>query len=435
MAGALCIDFGTSSIRIARRMPSGARKVIQIGGENQSTLDSVSIRSAIHVDSERKYVRYGEGAIAKRKEVPDCALYNASPKRWLQEPDQLGISPVEGLTLSREDLLTGLLANAISAAIRVMNIGQATFDSIEIRMAHPVWPDAVRSAAEEAMCRLSYKAKRLAFEGDWKTVTTGRLMRDMPSEYDLNNTRGTLVLEPIAAAVELLPGTENIRRVCVLVDVGAGTTDIGLFEGVVPDENTRLRQRLYMMGSPRSLFLAGDYLDNLVLQMFRARVPTATAYDLADLKFRIRNVKEFLFKSGYVEALGVRVTLDSLERSESVQRMVRQVRSEIQSLISLNQDRILTYLNARINPLSKLEIVMAGGGATISFLCNALNQPYAMGSIQLPTRLSKPDDDDVPNLYDASRDRLAVSLGGASERYDECQHQRPEVKMIRRGAY
>ena len=50
MSGALCIDFGTSSIRAVRRQPSGKLKTLDIGRVTRSKLDDASIRCEIHVD-------------------------------------------------------------------------------------------------------------------------------------------------------------------------------------------------------------------------------------------------------------------------------------------------------------------------------------------------------------------------------------------------
>ena len=90
MSGALCIDFGTSSIRAVRRLPSGKLKTLDIGRVTKSRLDDASIRSEIHVDEHRRYVRFGERAVVARKDTGTPSLYESSPKLWLKEPDRLG---------------------------------------------------------------------------------------------------------------------------------------------------------------------------------------------------------------------------------------------------------------------------------------------------------------------------------------------------------
>ncbi|WP_146185759.1 hypothetical protein [Limnohabitans sp. 2KL-1] len=434
MSGALCIDFGTSSIRVVRRMPNFSRVVLEIGRQNKSTLDSVSIQSAIHIDTDCKYIRYGERAVSARKLSADCALYEASPKLWLGQPEKLSIPVLQGMRLSREDVLTGLLANGLAAAVRVMDIGERTLRALELRVAHPVWPAAVNSGACAALGRMLNKAKRMAFDGDWTTVTANKLKDALPTEI-IWDERAGLVLEPIAAAVELLPSTDNVRRVCLLVDVGAGTTDIGLFEGVAPDSNSSVRQKLYLMGQPVSLFKAGDYLDSLVLEEFTWQKSTLSQAQLSDLRFDIRRLKETIFTVGYAQAVGARVSQNDVSSSVGANEFVLEIRASIQALINNEKSRISSYLGASVNRMDALEIVMSGGGASIPFLCEALEKPFTLGELKLPVRLIDSSNVGAPNLYGATRERLAVALGGASEQYELCQHQRPELRTIRRGSY
>ncbi|MFO0106838.1 MAG: hypothetical protein ACK52H_06140 [Burkholderiales bacterium] len=434
MSGALCIDFGTSSIRIVRRMPNYSRLVLEIGRHNKSTLDSVSIQSAIHIDSECKYIRFGERAIIARRNSAECALYEASPKLWLGKPDELSEPAVSGMLLSREDVLTGLLANGLAAAVRVMDIGERTLRALELRVAHPVWPTSVSQGACAALSRMLNKAKRMVFDDDWATVTARKLKDALPREMTKDDRAG-LVLEPIAAAVELLPLTANVRRVCLLVDVGAGTTDIGLFEGVAPDVNVNVSQKLYLMGQPISLFKAGDYLDSIVLEEFVSKKSKLNQAQLAELKFDIRRLKETIFTVGYAQAAGARVSQDDVSSSVGANDLVLEIRATIQQLLDNEKTRISSYLGAQVNRMHALEIVMSGGGAGIPFLCEALSKDFALGHLKLPVRLIDSAEVDVPNLYGASHERLAVALGGASERYEQCQHERPELRTIRRGSY
>jgi hypothetical protein len=58
--------------------------------------------------------------------------------------------------------------------------------------------------------------------------------------------------------LDLLPSEENLVRMCAVVDVGAGTTDIGLFLSLVPDGASKVRSKLYRTGHPVSVFKAGQ---------------------------------------------------------------------------------------------------------------------------------------------------------------------------------
>ena len=260
MSGVLCIDFGTSSIRAVRRMPNGKLMPLDIGRVAKSRLDEASIRSEIHIDEHGKYVRYGERAITAKLESLNSLLYEPSPKLWLRDPDSLGLMAAPGLNLTRENLLAGLIANALHACVRVMDIGEATLRQIDIRIAHPVWPANVAKDANAAMARICAQAQRMVFDREWATVTVTQLESHTRTPGTATKSSADVV-EPVAAAVELLPSAENVRRVCAVIDVGAGTTDIGLFQAVAPDSASMVRGKLYPLGEPVSVFKAGNIVD------------------------------------------------------------------------------------------------------------------------------------------------------------------------------
>lgn len=97
----------------------------------------------------------------------------------------------------------------------------------------------------------------------------------------------------MAAAVELLPSEDNIVRICAVVDVGAGTTDIGLFQSVEPDIASSVRSKLYPMRFVAA-FQAGNDIDAIVLELIESRARKPSAMALADVKARIRGIKETL---------------------------------------------------------------------------------------------------------------------------------------------
>jgi hypothetical protein len=103
----------------------------------------------------------------------------------------------------------------------------------------------------------------MAFQRDavkWGTVPVSTLLEHVRSAATPRRD-GVDVVEPVAAAVELLPSEENLVRICAVVDVGAGTTDIGLFQSVEPDIASSVRSKLYPMGQASSVFQAGNDID------------------------------------------------------------------------------------------------------------------------------------------------------------------------------
>ncbi len=432
MSGALCIDFGTSSIRAVRRLPGGKLKPLDIGRVTRSKLDDASIRCEIHIDEQRRYVRYGDRAVVARKDTGIPTLYEASPKLWLREPERLADPVAEGLDLCREDLLAGLLAYAVRAAAEADGISEDTLKRLDLRIAHPVWPAQVRSTADAALVRLCAQARQMALEREWGTLTTGTLCEYTQSKASSRRS-AVDVVEPVAAAVELLPNEDNIVRICAVVDVGAGTTDIGLFHSLEPDVASSVRSKLYLMGQPVSVFKAGNQIDAIVLELIESRARKPSPMALADVKARIRGIKESLFTDGYVQELGTDVQLEDMQSHPEAKSMARAVRAEIERAVQANASTITHWMNRPTHSISRLDLVMAGGGGTIEFLRKALEKPVEIDGKRLQVKVTIPEDRVGMNTFGASRGRMAVALGGASLDYDALQHEQPPVTTIHKG--
>lgn len=433
MSGALCIDFGTSSIRAVRRLPSGKLKALDIGRVTKSRLDDASIRSEIHVDEHRRYIRYGERAVVARKDTGTPCLYESSPKLWLKEPDRLGEAAAPGLSVSRENLLAGLLAYAVRAAAEADEIGESTLKSIDIRIAHPVWPAQVKTAANAALARLCAQARQMAFQRDWGTVTVAALLELVQSPASLRHA-DIDVVEPVAAAAELLPSMENIVRMCAVVDVGAGTTDIGLFLSSVPDGASTVRTKLYPIGQPVSVFKAGNVIDGIVLDLLESRAPKPSPLALADVRARIRGIKETLFQDGYVQELGCDVHLKEVQSHTEAKAMATEIRAELERVVRDNAKAISFWMDKPVHSVKRLELVMAGGGGSIDFLLKAVDRPLQIDGKTLQVKVIVPGDRAGINTFGASRGRMAVALGGASSDYDSLVHEQPPLTTIRRGS-
>jgi hypothetical protein len=418
-------------------MPSGKLKPLDIGRVARSQLDDASIRSEIHIDERGKYVRYGERAITERQKSPNPLLYEASPKLWLKEPHKLHLPAVNGLSLTRENLLAGLLANALGACIKSTNTGAATFSKrtvskMDVRVAHPVWPADVESESNAAIRRICAQALKMAFERDWATVTVAALQEQTPIQGPAVEALVDVV-EPVAAAVELLPTTENARRVCAVIDVGAGTTDIGLFQAVSPDPASTVRGKLYPLGGAVSVFKAGNVIDAIVLDVLQSRARRTDTIALDDVRSRIRQVKESLFRDGFVQEMGVDVQLDDIQSHPEAKSMAREIRSEFVAAVERSGKVILDLMMARTHYVTRLELVMAGGGAAIEFIRKAIEMPLTVSGKELPVRILMAEAEPGINLFGAGRDRMAVALGGARQEYDELVHRMPKVDRISMG--
>lgn len=428
----LCIDFGTSSVRAVHRGPDGRSHPLPLGKVTKSKLDDASIRSDVHVDRQSKYVRFGERAVAALVEGSP-ALFETSPKLWLTEPDRLGERAADSVSLTREQLLTGLLAHAIQAACKAADLGESLLDRAEVRVARPIWPTPVRLAADQALNRMVSKARAIALQREWATVPTAALQRSLEDDSIIHRLQETAVLEPIAAASELLPAEDNWRRLCAVVDVGAGTTDIGLFQSVVPDSFSGAQEKLHRLGEPISVFQAGNAVDDILLHIVESQAQAPAPEGMADVKARIRTIKETLFANGLVHELGVTVRRADLDSHARAKRMASDIRQSLVDLIQRNAPAITILMGAGVHCIQHLDVIMAGGGCSLGFLRSRLGRPINVGGVELPVKLQKVEELRELRTWGASRSRLAVALGGASLHYDHLKHELEPCMTIKRG--
>ena len=320
MAHVLCLDFGTSSVRAVLRDALDNRVVLPIGQVTPvQSIDGASIPSAFCIDKDLETVRFGQHAYEANLRGNELAYSVTSPKRWLTEPALLDQKVHPKLPVTRRDVLTGLMAYALFSATETgaWTVPETPEDA-DVRVAHPVWPVGIKQDADRALGEIVWMAVNMASAGDWG-VTTADVLCSWTNPSDPDEVRPlkrfeTDTIEPIAAAVELLPNTGNERRVCLVVDVGAGTTDIGIFHQLSPDRRTAKGDRIIPAGPATSVFKAGDEIDRLLLKFMRNTNPRRFDANQARINSEIRFQKESLFKSGRLQLVGIELTLADLER-------------------------------------------------------------------------------------------------------------------------
>lgn len=263
MAGALCIDFGTSSIRAVRRKPKGQVDVLPLGAQVRSRLDDASIRSDIFVDTAAQEVWFSEAAVRARAAAKGGVVYDSSPKLWLTNPEELLAPVASGVDLTRSELLAGLLAYAMRAALEAGKFSADSARKLQLRLARPVWEPSIAARADLALDRIGAAAWNLASEIPSSGHLPASKLKKMVQGVARAGAATYQVVEPVAAAVELMPSELNVTRICAVIDVGAGTTDIGLFQIIQPDETRK------MPDAPWRLYpIAGQHLQGGQLGRF-----------------------------------------------------------------------------------------------------------------------------------------------------------------------
>jgi hypothetical protein len=424
MTAAICIDFGTSSIRAAFRDANDELHVIPLGqlaGERR--LDGASLMSEIFVDRKNGSLSFGEKAYMLGRVSSRDAYSKSSAKLWLKDPSMLSQIEVQEFGLTREQLLVGLLAYAFSVTLRANSKLRLQGN---IRVAHPIWEQDKQHGSNLALLKIATKAISLAESGFRNPLPVATLQRVFRGRGDSESVSSSVdVIEPIAAAQQLIPHQANLRKIVAVVDVGAGTTDLGLFEYKEPSviKGEKLGQSAIVpLTHARSVIKAGNLVDKVLLRLLFTKALRLSPEDKREAEAEARRLKEQLFKEGKLTYLGCTIEQRELEQDEDLQEFARDVRAHLEQMIAEKTARINAVTLNQAYQVPYIEVIMAGGGASLSFLVEKLSEPMQGNGLNVAFRVLIPGAT-VPRKYEADIGRLAVALGGVQSAYDDLRKE------------
>jgi hypothetical protein len=436
MAAALCVDFGTSSIRAVLSDGSGDIEVLPIGQVTErQEIDGASIPSAVCIDADKTTIRFGQHAQEAIRTQRNLIFWETSPKRWLKEPGKIDLRVVPDLPVTRRDLLTGLMGYALFAASQTerWQVPDSP-EGADIRIAHPVWPLEIKDDADKTLREIAWFATFMAAAGDWGQTSIEVLRSWTNPEDDLEGMpqldTAVDAIEPIAAAIELLPTLASQRRICAVIDVGAGTSDIGVFQQLVPDEKTRKAVKLIPAGPATSVFKAGDAIDQALIDFLQERYPAAYQASAGAIRVDIRGHKRNLFLNGRIQLPGIDLALEDFQRTPAIQSIASEIRGGLVQCIRDARERMTTWLSPGVEIDRRILVVMAGGGAGLAFLQRVLLEPLSIDGVRYEFESMVPTEPRRLNMHGAGYSRLAVGLGGVHEGYDDLIHEHGELSRI-----
>lgn len=255
------------------------------------------------------------------------------------------------------------------------------------------------------------------------------------------------VLEALAAASARVWSDRYARDVMVVVDVGAGTTDISLFlvvQGTPParqrvhaHERLQSRQAWPIEPCGTAIRQAGDTLDSLLVAelMRKANLgeDIALRRRVSNSLYRksVRKLKETLFNTGEItEKLVsdhiVNLTKEEFITLEGVMVFEQRIRDKIEEL--------LVRVHESWGKAAKhgITFVLTGGGSSLPMIRSLADNRWRIGKQEIECRLADAVPGAVEDRFKAEfiqeYPRLAVAMGGAlkmlldeGETYDEFQ--------------
>lgn len=501
----ICLDFGTAMSKAWATGHDAAQTLPLVIGRPAGLGDVLMVPSSIFIgDNGRIYL----GQEAERQHRidlrPDRFRFD-NLKRMLSEeqigsdlyslplrpgldPTNSGLSPGDLLVLYLAwltDLSERALTDAVSATGGALSFGEFDHRGVTRRYAIPCFEVAddetdhrvnraewARNTMQDALLRAQVLADSLS--ENWSQLTTARLAPLMKHLRDLDVTPLSSLMaidpairEPIAAGASRFdavlgrdePASQPTRRLLMVVDAGAGTTDFCMFQAITPIGHEAPRYGL-LRGSVRMSRIAGNEIDAILRPLIlescginphngNPRSEEDFAYIRTDLDSQIRNLKRILFDRQKVDielkpnASGTLelATLVSDPKFEQRGRELLKIRNEIVAdVITAEKLEVVRSINASMGQPYPIHILLTGGSSGLPII-----RELASGELDLhgarfrffPVERVPTWIDDLPRetaqLLTSVYPQCAVAIGGSAAKLPEELRDMELITPPRRG--
>ena len=434
----LCLDFGTAmSKAFAWNKDSDEPMPLRIGhaaGEPGSS--PYALNSTIFISREEGRVFFGQMAVEHAAAV-DHSHHQAfqSIKDTLTVGSKISLgehvsSPYNpgGHPISNKDVVALYLAFLTDSALLALREDhQESNRNVPCSYTKPVFvQDQDRDEWTTNIlneCAALGRVLADRFSGRWANgipLDDLRKVIDDTNAYAVYTPVETEVLpEPVAAFASRMRNIDperSGRRLMMVIDVGAGTTDFVMFARLEREGAFRL---FPIKDSVTTIRVAGDNVDNALMEYLLQEAGVREGHSrrgaiIADLKRDIRLLKEELFRKGrvtrqLVNDMRVEAQLDKFEEYPEMVRLRDEMQKKFFEVLSEIDESWLTF--------RQLEVFFTGGGASLGMVRRlANNQPVLAGrSMITPMPVTQPPkwlEDECEDIGD-SYSQLAVCIGGA----------------------
>lgn len=438
----LCLDFGTAMSKATLvedndDADSEEIHVLRLGvpGE-QEEISEVMLISSVYIDTEgrlwfgkaavdRSMVEGGDGSRPRLDNI----------KRRLSEDgwdEQVGarLNPTE-LSVTYGDMVLAYLMFmtwAVNSSLEEMGYPW----NLPRRFAMPCLPGEKGRETVHRLKRVVGEAQVLA-DTFYSTLKNGIALEDFltavaelrgePREYGYVAED---ITEPLGVAGSMMSWKAFVDTLILVVDVGAGTSDLSLYR-IHFDPKTKQNVAREIEESSRGLTEAGNYLDRMLIELIIKKSGIKSDDPMwinvrGALELQIRDLKESLFNDEFVFVSLMNGTEVDIELSEfleldAVARFGANLRETMVDILESVDKSWINWILA--HPSRRLVVALTGGGAELpmvkalaeeSIRVNGQSIPVAR-ALAFPKWLRELDE----NL-EADYPRVAVSLGGARRR-------------------
>lgn len=378
----LCIDFGTAFSKAAAA-PTGAwsrfdpalvrpLRLNQHDGRGNAFL----LDSAVFVDNDR--VLFGRSAIAradalgsrKREALKSfkTLLSVSDLDRALHTNAPLTIDPHR--IFQMRDLVVLYLAYLLAAIEEARAADSVIAGPIARRYAAPAWRGGDSAGLHGAVVRLfgeaeAFRARIGAALLSDAGLELNTIAKELPKamERAVSLDMG-LIFEATAAAAYTSIGLDDSASHLLVVDMGAGTTDIAAL--------ARIGNRMFELPEARStLKQAGDFIDHVIANRALDAAAWAKSADQqtllwTELMRTMRDTKETLFEEGHASVRYkdkvFTIAIRDIERDKDFQAFMKELKLAYEHCVAVVRD------DASARGRTNIEAVAVGGGAGAPFI-------------------------------------------------------------------
>lgn len=426
----LCIDFGTAYSKAAVA-PSGAWSrfdpaavrplMLNAEGQNAFLLDS-----AVFVDEDR--VLFGRAALNEADEQADnkraalrsfkTLLSVSDLERALNTNAPATIDPHR--VFQMRDLIVLYLAYLLASIERAIAADPTLSrgGTFTRRYAAPAWRSGDSAGMHDVIVRLFGEAEAFrAVVGKRILSPDGLSLRAisdaLPKAMDhAEPLEMGLVFEATAAAAYTSVGLEGSGSHMIVVDMGAGTTDIAAL--------ARLGPRTIELPEARvTLKQAGDFVDRVIANQVLESAKWAKRQDArtelwSTLMRQMGDIKEAIMADGRAtlrnQGRSITLALRDVEKDEDFRDFQKSLRQAYDHALAIVRD------DARARGRSEVQAIAVGGGASSPFIQELIRRKMESSSPRVIPRPATPDwahaREFRGNLAPVFP-QLAIAIGGA----------------------
>lgn len=452
----VCLDFGTAMSKAFAI--EGYSKPVELALGKRAGAVGYPVESSLFISEDAQLyfgpqaVQLGNDAAALGRSRFDSLKSRLSMGQQLdihKAPIKKEINPIESTPVTEGELITLYLGYLTDLACTELEAhGYSRYCAR--RFARPCWSDDRNKWAEPLLRRMLAQAQILAdtFHGQWQEGIPLALAKQAVAQLrELSNWPDYLVAkegipEPVAAAASLMLTDDDQRDLFLVVDVGAGTTDFGLFMLQHNPDMDICKVRI-LPNTIKVLEQAGNRVDDMLKFYILEhegidKSSPEGEHNLGYLQSTIRLYKEALFRDGQVEVplanrSRSKVDLQAFLGSSRVLAFSQQLHNEMMEVLNATGDGYLDLMRDGC-----LRVVLTGGGADLPMIQN-----LASGVVEIRGRLiERKAMPHVPAWINESYPQfapqypqLAVAIGGANPELPELAESFADFKGLRRPTY